>query len=183
VAVALALLLGGVARAGIIYKVVDYPNQQNGYSVSGTITTDGTTGTLLPPSVIQSWDITISLSGVPQFMFTPANSTVSNAFTTTFDATPTQITIDTLPDHLTFYTPDSGSGYSFITWINQGGYGQYSASINANTTWFSDAWSLQAPIADVPFAAAPEPTSLGLLGIGSLTLLGYCWRRRQNVKV
>jgi hypothetical protein len=36
---------------------------------------------------------------------------------------------------------------------------------------------------DVSLTAVPEPASLGLLGIGSLTLLGYGWRRRQQVKV
>jgi hypothetical protein len=41
----------------------------------------------------------------------------------------------------------------------------------------------QVSIANQSPAAVPEPASLSLLGIGSLTLLGYGWRRRQQVKV
>jgi hypothetical protein len=46
--VALALLLGSVGRvkADIIYSIENYASLQNGYTLSGTITTDRTIGTL-----------------------------------------------------------------------------------------------------------------------------------------
>ena len=45
-----------VGAASITYDVVNYPTLQNGYTVSGTITTNGATGTSLPGSDITSWD-------------------------------------------------------------------------------------------------------------------------------
>jgi hypothetical protein len=94
--VPLLLLSGGViatsvAHAGsVTYNVVTYPTDQNGYTVSGTIQTNGDTGTALPGSDITSWDITIRSGATTILEVTPSNT--SNG-TVTFDATPTEITI------------------------------------------------------------------------------------------
>ena len=57
---ALIWLAHGVgAKGGLTYDIVDYPSISTPYTVSGTITTNGDTGTLLPSSDIVSWDITI----------------------------------------------------------------------------------------------------------------------------
>jgi hypothetical protein len=60
--------------ASIVYNVVDYPALQNGYTVSGTITTNGSIGTHLPAMDITAWNITVSKMGVTQFTVTSANS-------------------------------------------------------------------------------------------------------------
>jgi hypothetical protein len=46
-------------EAGIIYTLVDYPGVQNGHTLSGTIMTDGTIGSLNTAN-ITAWDFTIT---------------------------------------------------------------------------------------------------------------------------
>jgi hypothetical protein len=57
---ALALvLLASIAHAGnITYNLVNYPADQDGFSLSGQITTDGMVGTLSGTDV-QSWSVTL----------------------------------------------------------------------------------------------------------------------------
>ena len=47
----------------ITYDIVSYPSLQNGFSLSGSITTDGTIG-LLSPTDIVSWSFEISKDNV-----------------------------------------------------------------------------------------------------------------------
>jgi hypothetical protein len=50
----MALTSTEVGAGPIMYSVVNYPRFQNGYTVSGTITTNGATGFHLPGSDITS---------------------------------------------------------------------------------------------------------------------------------
>jgi len=56
---ALAFRPAEVAAGSITYNVVNYPDLQNGNTVTGTITTDGATGSNLPGTDITLWNITI----------------------------------------------------------------------------------------------------------------------------
>jgi hypothetical protein len=47
-------------------------------------------------------------------------------------------------------------------------------------TWGSGAHADSFTLQIGPTTATPEPTSLTLLGLGSLSLLGYGWRRRNR---
>jgi hypothetical protein len=53
-----ACLYGPSLYAGSIYQWVNYPSLQNGYSVDGTITTDGSLG-LLSTAAFEGWSYTI----------------------------------------------------------------------------------------------------------------------------
>jgi len=52
------LVVSQTTKAGTIYDLQNYPADQNGHTLSGTITTDGTIGTL-QESNIKSWNVTI----------------------------------------------------------------------------------------------------------------------------
>jgi hypothetical protein len=54
---------------------VDYPTLQNGYTVSGSITTNGSTGTKLPVSDITTYQLTVSHDGLTVFTLNTSNST------------------------------------------------------------------------------------------------------------
>ena len=62
------------ARADLIYTINAYPDVTSPYTVSGTITTNGATGTSLPGSDIIAWDITISQASSTIVEITPTNS-------------------------------------------------------------------------------------------------------------
>ncbi len=51
------------ARADTIYNIVDYPANENGYTVSGTITTDGTTGPLTTSNILSGYLVITNLGG------------------------------------------------------------------------------------------------------------------------
>jgi hypothetical protein len=89
------LLLAGIAliategiAASITYSIVPYPTITNPYTVTGTITTNGATGTNLPGADITSWDITIT-SPTTSITMTPTNS-INNP-PNLFDATTTEL--------------------------------------------------------------------------------------------
>ena len=85
-----------VYAGSFVYNVVNYPALQNGYTVTGTITTSVNQGTDLP-TPITSWDVTITGSA-GTFQFTPIDSSARGHL----DVTPTTITVATAGDVLEF---------------------------------------------------------------------------------
>src|SRR5262249_54250211 len=88
-----------VVAGSITYNVVNYPTLQDGFTVSGTITTNGAIGTLLSGTDITSWDITIAKGDMLVEKFDPSDSSNTS---TNFDATPYAITVSTTPDNVGF---------------------------------------------------------------------------------
>jgi hypothetical protein len=164
-----------VGAASTTYYVVNYPALQNGYDVTGTITMNGTTGTLLPGTDITSWDINITKGGTAVATFNPSDS-VNN--TTVFDATLTTISVATIPDSVAFIK----SGLSGeIIWTNRNPQPippTYAAS-SAPTLL----WSAQLPTIGSPVATVPEPSSAVLASIGAVVaFLAYGWSRHRRVQ-
>jgi hypothetical protein len=60
--VGLACRVASTRGASITYNIQNYPDVQRGYTISGTITTDGTIGTLAQSDVL-AWSYTITLGG------------------------------------------------------------------------------------------------------------------------
>ncbi len=163
--------LGTEATAGsMVYQLVNDPIDQNGYTLSGTITTDGVFGPI-GVSDIEAWTFTLSGHGLTDTY----SSTDPNAVTVIHKAiaTPTSIIVsgDTSLSVLgvgagIFWLPESERYTGFIAditaWIAQppGGYPDH--------TW------------TIATAKIPEPPALALGGIAGLCCGAYRLVRMKN---
>ena len=182
------------------YNLMNYPAEQNGYSLSGFITTDGMVGTL-SSSDVQSWSVTVTNSGNSSYTFQCTANSVQDVFPSDNGgyinilsgvvATPTQLTIP--PDNTTYgenlwMVGNADSITSLIIWSNvstqkfsecfcplgpfqvgsdQNGWATTDPQLNGSTTWI---------IAQA--AAVPEPSTIAMLAVGAIGLLG--WNRRRK---
>jgi hypothetical protein len=162
-----------VGAGSITYSVVNYPSVQNGYTVAGTITTNGTTGTFLPGSDITSWDITIEKAGVTVASLTPADSYATGSY---FDATTRSITVATVPDVLAFQETAQNTSIAWANIADSIGY--------AGSTPTQLLWSATLSPATLTIASVPEPSSVVLALTGAvaaiLTYGGSRHRRKQR---
>ncbi len=171
----MALTPTEVGAASITYSIVNFPALQNGYTVTGTITTNGTTGTTLPSTDITSWDITILLGSTTVATLTPADT--SN-LAGSFDATSTTISVASPLDVILIANP---SFTTSITWENElptVPFIEYKARSDDTDLWVSGIIDTASPIATVP-----EPSSAVLASIGAVVaFLAYGWSRHRRVQ-
>jgi hypothetical protein len=169
----MALTPTEVGAASITYSIVNYPKLQNGYTVTGTITTNGTTGTQLPTTDITSWDITISLGTIQVVHFTPTNFIIPDS---TFDATTTTIMVASPATDIRITNFPNGNVN--LAWANTGSTIRYGANLVANVLWSSNNLPSTTPIATVP-----EPSSAVLASIGAVVaFLAYGWSRHRRAQ-
>jgi hypothetical protein len=164
-----------VSHATTIYTYVNNVFPQNGYTIYGEIVTDGKTG------VLSSNDIQSSLAD-PLYPATSL-SISDSGFVTPVPAYFVQFNnLEVIGNDL--YANGSvgisTAGSSFSLSYNNNGPGSQSTYaqgyINGSNKW-SDGF-LTAPLL-IATAAVPEPSTLSLLGLGSLSLLGIWIRRRR----
>jgi hypothetical protein len=175
---ALALVLafaGTSAKADIVYDLINHSSLQNGYTLSGTITTDGTTGTLTDMSFIKSWAVKITGPSNYKLEFSSSPSVPAELTIGSLVVTETSIKLSTSPNS-SFLLGTIGD--ALVNW-NFRGY----TAIDYRTERPTGLWSYQSAVYDIATVstpAVPEPSSLAIAGCGALAGLIALGRNRSR---
>jgi len=111
------LVVPQMTRADLIYNIQNYPSDQNGHTLSGTITTDGTIGTLTASNIV-SWVVTFD--GTDTFRSTDPGGKIAY-YLTDLVANSVNLTVGTGADLGLFVLPPNPSNLTAgVQWSNSG---------------------------------------------------------------
>jgi hypothetical protein len=165
------------------YTLVNYPSDQYGWTLSGSITTDGTVGDITSGN-IRAWNWAIEKEGA-SFSYDSTNSEAEFwpdlSSQRCFHATPTDLSVIHGWWASLTYTPDGYSSTDCLSWNwwdDGSGVLQpfYDCWASGTPQWISVNPNLVGPNGWV-IASVPEPSTCALLLTASLGGL-LCWRRR-----
>lgn len=176
------------AKADIVYSIVDNEAVQNGYTLSGTIRTDGKTGTITAQDIL-SWSYSVT-NGVNTYSADSSQAGSRIGLDGLIIATSDYIELPAAtvsnPSTLNLFGPNSHVQWSGSTLAD---YAFTSAfEYNGTWPWWHD-YTYTTPhdvpggwaIADHGTATAtPEPSSLIMFGLAGTAMAGYTWRRRKR---
>ncbi len=175
----------GQAMGGdITYQLINYPDYQNGWTLTGSITTDGKAGAISSGDIV-SWTYTIT-KGVNEYT---VSSTNGSAIASDLDATTSQLTLP-YPS-----SPIPGAQLSLS------GFAQQNSNVELSLQWsyplspyyecvtispsFQYEWQTPLPLHDTTSAViatvVPEPASIVLTGLASACGLACVVVRRIPV--
>ncbi len=156
-----------------------------GGSVTGTITTDGTTGVLSASNIV-GFDLTLNGIGLSSTLASPTDGVYTGG--TGLTATPSDIFFDfgSYRSYLDFQAV-YGNGADYYTDAAAGVDGAYQGE-SVNPGFYTDSHFINVPqsgnqIIATAGSAVPEPTSLVMTSTGVLLALAYacCRRVRTNI--
>jgi len=181
-----------VLAESMTYNILNHPDYQNGWTLSGTITTDGTIG-LLQSSDITSWTWTVTKSGSSQtYRSGPGTVAYADGLTATttgllslIRTTNTGILLDTNSGTLNDgYGINETAGSAVPTYLT--GAAGFLQGEDAHFEFF---WSevppypVSVPQEEFTFAsttAVPEPSSLYIVGFGAVCVYVTGQKRRAR---
>jgi PEP-CTERM motif len=176
----------------ITYTIQNYPADQNGATLSGSITTDGVIGNLAGTDIL-SWSWTITPSGGTPFTFSSSEAGAETFLQGTLVASASTITMPATgfandgENNLDLGTSDNATLLGYARENTNGGVlGVYDGRISSGNVWSTvdpamggtDPWVIA-----VAGAAVPEPSSVLLLTLGTAGVLlsrGTLWRSRRK---
>jgi hypothetical protein len=158
------------ARAEITYAIQDYPALQNGYTIEGSITTDGSIGTLSTTDFIKDWSISILKDGVTQTTYSGGSGTAGGAILSFGDLIVTSESIKLDFSVNTDFHLSSGS--SLTEWQSvidlPPAITVYNSSDSQMLFWVTSSTAF-----DQIAKAVPEPPSAVLSMIAAGSVIGY----------
>lgn len=185
---ACSALISGLQAATITYSIVNNAVFQNGYTLSGSITTDGTIGDVT--SGILGWNWTVTDNATSAVVRSLSGNGAANSYSV--QASATQITLKPFGEG-SFLQLGGGGVVSWGRRAAQdfGGFvmpasDEYYSQYNGTNFWYNTsdaplALSSTADgswiIADGGVSAVPEPSSLVITATG---LLGLAFRRNRR---
>ena len=165
--------------ASITYNIQSYAAFQHGYTLSGTITTDGTLGFLATNNIV-NWSYTISLGGTVEDQ---GSGQGNNTEVQGLQATATQLTL-AHSIGLSFFALNPR--LPSIGWTQYGPEQFYEAGKKSQADlWLTNVAypTLPLPTADtwiIATTAVPEPGTLTLALLGIACLAVAAWTRRRS---
>ena len=184
---ACSALISGLQAATITYSIVNNAGFQNGYTLSGSITTDGTIGDVT--SGILDWNWTVTDNATSAVVRSLSGNGATNSFSV--QASATQITLEPFGEISSLQLGGGG----VVSWYRRAAQGfggfvmpasdEYYFQYNSTNFWINQsnaplALSSTADgsciIADGGVSAVPEPSAFALLG---LSAFGLIVRRRR----
>jgi hypothetical protein len=172
---------GDQSKANIVYDLVDYPQFQNGYNISGTITTDGTIGDLITANIV-SWGYTIK-SGSTN-VFSAASSdlnamTYINSGAGLVYATHSSISVNALNGGAGIFLYDGPSfGDMHYSMGQNGSFIVTQAGKNGGPVYWNN-YTNQSVVTFATVAAVPEPSTYAT-ALAGLTCGAYSLFRRRK---
>ncbi len=177
------LTLPTAARADRMYNILNNPDIQNGWTLSGTITTDGTMGQIQASNIL-SWTWTIT-SGAGSFTVSstdPGAAVIYGAIT----ATRTGLLVPFYGDGIGLTTQGAG-----LEWVTIGGTQLSTYAEVTSAPWGDNGWdSLIGPPADGSSAwliasnpvAVPEPSPVSIAGFGAVCGCVYVMGQKRRAR-
>jgi hypothetical protein len=167
-----------ITKADLTCSIVDYPTDHYGYSISGTITTDGTLGTLTPANIL-AWTVILQdesiTSSFPRAWADPEGLTASETQLTLQSPSPGSFS------YLLLSTPYHSTDQGFVNWNRDLAF----QGLNEEGKDFSDYYTLHLDATD-PWVIAvaqssvvPEPSSLAVAGLGIVCGVAYVLARKR----